>query len=705
MHRNFFAGAVCILAMLMFIRAASADTSSRHALSLTSGPASCSNITITKTGNPSGQNDNYDLQDSSTAILSDNGAGAITVTTTALKPAIVGKSYTMTLKASGDKPISWSAQNLPEGLSISAKGTISGKPKTAGSCSVIFSAANAKGTGSAALALNVLNIAPKLKVTSKSGEIDEYYSNTFTLTQGTGNIIWTLTGNLPEGLSFDANTAVLGGVPSAAWKDYITVTASNDAGSASKRLMLVIKSIQPATTTKSIASGVVNKYYSSAINLAGSRTITVNITGLPAGLDYEYSADKKAVIISGIPTESGKFSARFTAQNDGGKLLKIYKFSVNQPPVIDTVTLAEGISGKNYSKKFTAEGTRKITWSITSGDLPSGITLNASNGTLKGKTNYHGIFPFTVTAKNDYGADSVDAVLTISPAAPKISGNVKNGTAGSAYSSVLRAKGSVPMYWNISGDLPDGITFSNGAFSGTSTRYFKGNITVIVSNDGGQDSKTFSLEIKAAAPKITTVSLASGTQGKEYSAVLKATGTPDIVWNWTGNPAGLVLSADTGRISGIPTESGTFKVNISAANISKTARKTFKLVIASGSSPAVQEVSGYPHAERNGFSREYYGSTEDLPEGYIIAAELPEVSADEDGMRDFAVTLGENAPIGAKLYWISNSEEPSNDDAIAEFFGADGLETAGVPEDRKIIVSAWLNRGVIYRPVIAVKKQ
>ena len=642
-----------------------------------------------------------DNSDSSTTTTSGD---APAITTTSLKDATIGKSYSMSVKATGNKPITWTASNLPDGLSISTSGKISGTPTTAGSYSVKLTASSSTGTASVTLTLKVLNIAPKINVTKKTGAVDEAYSNTFTLKKGTGTITWSLSGNLPEGLSFDADTATLAGIPAEAWKDSVTVTASNDAGTASKKFKLVIKATKPSTTTKSIASGITNQSYSAEIDITGSRTITVSVSGLPDGLGYEYSADKKAVTISGTPTANGKFSVQLTATNSGGKLSKNYKLVVNMPPSINAITLSSGTAGKKYSTKFTAEGTKKITWSVISGDLPSGITLTAKNGKLKGKATSYGTFPFRVMAKNDYGTDSVDVVLTITPVAPTLSGKLKNGTAGSSYSAALKAKGTEPLYWSVSGSLPDGITFSDGTFSGTPTGYFSGNITVTVSNDGGQDSKSLALLIKAVAPKITTTSLASGTQGSEYSATLAATGTPDIVWSWSGNPSGLVLSADTGEISGTPTAAGTFKVKITATNDAKSVSKTIKLVINAASNGTVPEVYGEAEGEEAEFGGEYFGSVDELPEGFVIAAELPEVSKDESGMYDFAVTLSENAPIGAKLYWVANSDMPSYDDRIAEFFGTDGRDIECVPDDRRITVSAWLNRAVKYKPVIAVKK-
>ena len=92
--------------------------------------------------------------------------------------------------------------------------------------------------------------------------------------------------------------------------------------------------------------------------------------------------------------------------------------------------------------------------------------------------------------------------------------------------------------------------------------------------------------------------------------------------------------------------------------------------------------------------------------GYIIAAILPELSVNVSGMYDIETVLSENAPEGAKLYWLAYSDEAgkSEDDKIAEFYDDTGAEILTVPSSRKITVSVWLNQGVKYNPVIAVKE-
>ena len=73
-------------------------------------------------------------------------------------------------------------------------------------------------------------------------------------------------------------------------------------------------------------------------------------------------------------------------------------------------------------------------------------------------------------------------------------------------------------------------------------------------------------------------------------------------------------------------------------------------------------------------------------------------------MHDFGVELGGNIPKGAELIYAANSDEPSDDDEIAEFYDDAGEEITAVPESRKITISIWLNPGRIYNPEIRIKR-
>ena len=92
--------------------------------------------------------------------------------------------------------------------------------------------------------------------------------------------------------------------------------------------------------------------------------------------------------------------------------------------------------------------------------------------------------------------------------------------------------------------------------------------------------------------------------------------------------------------------------------------------------------------------------------GYIIAAILPEITADESGQYDLdAVSLDEAVPEGYELVWFAfpRNAEDSEDDAICEFYDEAGAEIFAVPEGKAVVPAPWLDKDVTYAPVIAVR--
>ena len=79
---------------------------------------------------------------------------------------------------------------------------------------------------------------------------------------------------------------------------------------------------------------------------------------------------------------------------------------------ITTSSLPNGSNGANYSEALAASGgSGNYTWSISSGSLPTGLTLNASTGVISGMPSTASTFGFTVQVSD--GVDSATASLSI----------------------------------------------------------------------------------------------------------------------------------------------------------------------------------------------------------------------------------------------------------------------------------------------------
>jgi parallel beta-helix repeat protein len=243
------------------------------------------------------------------------------------------------------------------------------------------------------------------------------------------------------------------------------------------------------------------------------------------------------------------------------------------PPSITTVSpLTAAQTGAAYSETLTASGSSQITWSVMSGVLPAGLTLNRSTGALSGTPTAAGLANFTVTATNAFGAGSKKLSLTVN-AAPSIvtASPLTAALVGKAYSVTLAASGSSPISWRVaSGALPAGLNLqaSTGAIGGTPTASGVATFTVSASNAFGSGSRQLSLTVNAAPAIVTGSPLTAALVGTAYSVTLAANGSTPITWAVTGGalPAGLALNAATGMVSGTPKAAGVATFTVSASN-------------------------------------------------------------------------------------------------------------------------------------------
>ncbi|MBR0168517.1 MAG: putative Ig domain-containing protein, partial [Synergistaceae bacterium] len=483
----------------------------------------------------------------------------------------------------------------------------------------------------------------------------------------------------------------------------------------------------PEILTEYLADAITGTAYSVQLQSYGTTPITWTKSGtFPRGLTFSTSG-----LISGTPTKAGSFNITFTAKNAYGKVSKKLKLTVIEPVKITTASLKAGTIGKTYSVTLKAKGTKPITWSAEG--LPSGLTINTKTGKISGKPTEYGQFSVNVTAENAAGSVTRTLPLTVKAIAPTLSGSLKKPTLNVPYSSGLKlSKGTVPITWSISGTLPTGLKFDTktGIISGTPTSYAKSGykITITAKNDAGSKSKRITLKVNGKAPVIKATLPKTATYGQPYNATLKATGSIPITFTVDRLPAG--LSLNDGVISGTVTETTkSFKFTVYATNPVKTVKKSFTLKINTPKSKketppenTENDSDSETPSDNNAVEPNVTDNTENqtqtgnpqtdnqtesqksgVPEGYVIVAELGTVSRDEAGMYDFDVALSDDVPAGAELMYIANSDLPSDDDEIAEFFDSTGNEITAVPEDRKISISIWLNPNTIYHPAIAVK--
>ncbi len=102
---------------------------------------------------------------------------------------------------------------------------------------------------------------------------------------------------------------------------------------------------------------------------------------------------------------------------DGGTVDDSIKNSlgdkVKYAPTITTTNLPNGTVGTSYNQTLAATGSDTITWRVTSGSLPTGLSLDENTGKIYGTPTTAEESTFTITATNAYGSASKEFSLTI----------------------------------------------------------------------------------------------------------------------------------------------------------------------------------------------------------------------------------------------------------------------------------------------------
>jgi FtsP/CotA-like multicopper oxidase with cupredoxin domain len=194
------------------------------------------------------------LGGTATAALTIVVSPSVAITTTVLPGGTVGVAYTSSpaLQATGGTlPYAWSisAGALPAGLTLnSSTGVISGTPTAAGTFSFTARVADANLSAATQL-LSIVVVAPVTITTTAlpGGNVGNAYNQTLAATGGTLPYTWSVSvGTLPAGLTLNAGTGVISGIPTAIVTSNFTVTVSDAAArTATKALSIAIAAALP----------------------------------------------------------------------------------------------------------------------------------------------------------------------------------------------------------------------------------------------------------------------------------------------------------------------------------------------------------------------------------------------------------------------------------------------------------------------------
>jgi hypothetical protein len=237
-------------------------------------------------------------------------------------------------------------------------------------------------------------------------------------------------------------------------------------------------------------SGTTATEYAATITRNSATSLTV---GRPSTLPAEHSPYTLTLSNPGVTNPTGS------------NLNKLSGFSAGTIPVITSPSTISYTTGAATSITLTATdsdgATSGVTWSVSSGTLPTGLSLNASTGVLSGTpTTSQVTVSFTVTDSGNNISTPKSILFNGNPVWVTAAGALPFATGSTAYSQQLSATdeaGGV-TYTLTSGSLPSGLSInSSGLISGTASSG-NGNASFTITatdSNGGTTNRSFSIGV------------------------------------------------------------------------------------------------------------------------------------------------------------------------------------------------------------------
>jgi probable HAF family extracellular repeat protein len=546
--------------------------------------------------------------------------------------ATIGVPFSYTFTATGGKSsITWTASGLPSGLSIgSSTGTISGTPSaSAGLFRFTVTATDGASPVTQAFTL-FLNSAtpPPLNFTESStllpdARVGASVAYTLTPSGGTPPYSWSIASGstLPDALGLYSGTSlppnvtygttILAGEPTTAGTYTFDLIVQDSTGERVRRTFSL--NVTPIAivsgSLKGVTAGVA---YSQQLTVVGG-TAPYTFSYAPTGINTPMFPPgtpgitaSSSGLISGTTTSTGSYSFYATATDQAGHTYTTsYTLTVTTSNGIQITTAQPfGLSaGVGYSASLTASGaTSPLTWSISSGMLPAGLSLSGS--TISGAPSAPGPYTYTVHLVDNAGhaADRTygGTVLPMQLNQLRINWyDLPPAVQGQPYTYTYSVAGGTAPYTFVESPLyplPPGMTLSSSGvlsgtprFNGTFQLYFTlSDATYSANANGGS----------LAVPPASNLNPPTVTSSSNFGFAFVGTpflrnldccveeGVPPYTWSMTGSVPGLSVVAGNGSVpsflAGIPTTAGTFPLTLTGTDsVGQTA--SYSLTISVGS--------------------------------------------------------------------------------------------------------------------------
>ena len=531
-------------------------------------------------------------------------AASPVITSTLTASGTAGLPFTVYTITATNTPTSFNAVGLPTGLTVNSPtpGDISGTTNQVGTFNVTISATNADGTDSKILVITINASMPVITSSPLVSNGTVGLGLTYTITT-TGIPAPTITAvPLPPGLAL--SSGVISGVPTQSGTTFVTLQATNTAGTDTKTLQINITA-PPIVSSSLVVSGAVGQAFS------------YQITSTESPVAGGYCG---ATVTSGASMNTITSTALINFPDLTGLEVVITQgATLNQRRTITAFNPATGTL--TVGAAFLANVVVNDRFAV----LPTNININTSTGIITGTPAAAGTFRIPITAHNTVNGVSSPCVFnnTVGRGTASLILAISATAGAPALTSSLSAVATetVPFVYGITASngatsysvdpasvdpLPPGLNLdgATGIISGApnllapaAPRTF--NVRLRATNATGTGSAVVAITVNLAIPKITSSLVpvvAITTQPFSYQATATIFTDPSVGPNqFTINPADLPLPVTTGNYSqdintgllsgtaapGVPPggDVGSYDVRLQVTNLRGTSESTLTIQV------------------------------------------------------------------------------------------------------------------------------
>lgn len=254
---------------------------------------------------------------------------------------------------------------------------------------------------------------------ASTARVASYYSDGVSAT-GAAHGYQLVDGSLPPGISLNTSNGSLTGTPTTAGEYRFTIRAvpSDNTSVVDVGLSITVYPQYPVYTDSTLSSTLrVGTVYSDGVSASYASGYSLAYGSLPAGL----SLNTTTGAITGTPTTNATYSFTIRALTSDvntytDAAFNNYYVNARVPIWTDNTLGSTLIVGAAYSDGVTAN--YASSYSVSSGTLPTGLSLNASTGALTGTPSAEGTFTFTLRANTTDSSTFITQSFSLTVQAP-----------------------------------------------------------------------------------------------------------------------------------------------------------------------------------------------------------------------------------------------------------------------------------------------